>query len=344
MKIGYIYDPIFLEHDTGKHLENKERLEAIVRHLKETGLTKELVPVRPRAATTDELALVHDKKYIKNIKEFAERGGGWLDADTFASARSYEVATCAAGGLLEALDEIFSGKLTCAFGLVRPPGHHACMKQAMGFCLFNNIAIAAKYAVYKHELDRAMIIDFDVHHGNGTQQALYGNHRLLYLSIHQSPHYPNTGDIEESGRGMGRGTNVNIPLPAGCGDIEYLRVFREIVEPVARRFKPELILVSAGYDIHNDDDMGGMQLTTSGIAKITAVIKGLADELCQGRLLLSLEGGYQLKSLASSVAATFDVLLGSGKAEGLMGEPSHRLGAPDIDDIIAAVREVHQLV
>lgn len=343
MKIGYIYDPIFLEHDTGEHLENKERLEAIVRHLEETGLTDELVLVKPRAATADELALVHDKKYIKNIKEFAEKGGGWLDADTFASARSYEVATYAAGGLLEALDKIFSGELSCAFGLVRPPGHHASAKQAAGFCLFNNIAIAAKYAVYKHGLDRAMIIDFDVHHGNGTQEVLYGNHRLLYLSIHQSPHYPNTGAIEESGRGMSRGTNVNIPLPAGCGDIEYLRVFREIVEPIARRFKPELMLVSAGYDVHNDDDMGGMQLTTSGLAMITAVIKGLADELCRGRLLLSLEGGYEQEALASSVAAAFYVLLGSKKAESLMGEPPHRLGAPDIDDVIAAVKEVHQL-
>jgi len=343
MKIGYIYDPLFLKHDTGGHAENKERLEAIVGHLKETGLADELKLVKPRAATTDELALAHDKRYISAIKELAEKGGGWLDADTFASARSYEVATCAAGGLLEALDKIFSGELSCAFGLVRPPGHHASTKQAGGFCIFNNIAVAAKYAVYKHELDRAMIIDFDVHHGNGTQEVFYSNHRFSYLSIHQSPHYPNTGDIEESGRGMGRGTNVNIPLPAGCGDIEYLRVFREVIEPFARRFKPEMILISAGYDVHNDDDIGGMQLTTPGIAKITAVIKGLADELCQGRLLLSLEGGYELKSLASSVAATFNVLLGSKKAEVLLDEPPHRLGAPDIDDIIAKVREVHQL-
>ncbi len=343
MKTGYIYDPIFLEHDTGEHVENKERLLAVIRHLEETGLTKELVLVRPRAATVDELALVHDKKYLAYIKEFAEKGGGWLDADTFASGRSYEVATYAAGGLLEALDRIFSGRLNYAFGLVRPPGHHASGKQAMGFCLFNNVAIAAKYAVYKYELDRAMIIDFDVHHGNGTQEALYGNHRLLYLSIHQSPHYPNTGAIEESGRGMARGTNVNIPLPAGCGDIEYLRVFREVVEPIARRFKPELILVSAGYDILSDDSMGGMQLTTSGLAKMTAVIKGLADELCQGRLLLSLEGGYQQQALASAVAATISVLLGDKKAESLMGEPPHQLGAPDIDNIIAKVRKVHQL-
>jgi acetoin utilization deacetylase AcuC-like enzyme len=328
MKIGYVYGPIFLKHDTGEHPENKQRLESIIGHLRETGLADELELIKPRAATTGELALVHDKRYIAGIKELAEKGGGWLDADTFASACSYQAATCATGGLLEALDKILSGELAYAFGLVRPPGHHASNKQAMGFCIFNNIAIAAKYAVFKYELDRAMIIDFDVHHGNGTQEAFYSNHRFSYLSIHQSPYYPGTGDIGESGRGMGRGTNVNIPLPAGCGDIEYLRVFREILEPFARRFKPELILVSAGYDVLGDDKMGGMQL---------------ADELCRGRLLFSLEGGYKPESLASSIAATLHVLMGSKKAKILMDEPSHRLGTPDIDDVIAAVKKVHQL-
>jgi len=343
MKTGYVYDPIFLKHDAGEHPENRGRLEAIVRHLEETGLADELALVKPRAATADELALVHDKRYIAAVKGLCEKGGGWLDTDTFASIRSYEAATYAAGGLLEALDKIFSGELNYAFGLVRPPGHHALSRQAMGFCLFNNIAVAARYATYKYELDRVMIIDFDVHHGNGTQEIFYSNHRVSYLSVHQSPHYPGTGDIKESGRGMGRGTNVNIPLPAGCGDIEYLRAFREVIEPFARRFKPELILVSAGYDVLGEDSTGSMEVTAPGIAKITAIIKGLADELCQGRLLFSLEGGYELKSLASSIAATFYVLTDSRKAEAMMDEPPHRLGAPDIDDIIAEVREVHQL-
>jgi acetoin utilization deacetylase AcuC-like enzyme len=259
------------------------------------------------------------------------------------SPDSYDAALYAAGGVIEATEAVISGRANSAFALVRPPGHHATAAAAMGFCLFNNIAIACQYALKKHGLEKVAIIDFDVHHGNGTQEAFYGNPQVLYVSTHQYPHYPGTGAVEETGSSAARGSKVNIPLPSGSGDAEYRQVFQQIIVPVTRRFCPKLILVSAGYDSHWKDRLAMMEVSTAGFAEMVRTIKMLADELCDGKIAITLEGGYHLKALATSVKATFDVLLGKDDIEDPLGQPEHRRAAPDITGLIKAIKEVHKI-
>ena len=341
MKVGFVYDPIYLKHDTGQHVENVRRLEAIISHLEQTGLKQQLTPIKPRPATIAELSLVHREQYISHIQEAAQRGGGWLDMDTVTSSGSYDAALYAAGGAIEATKSVINGEVNSAFALVRPPGHHATAQRAMGFCLFNNVAIAAKYALAKCE--PILIIDFDVHHGNGTQEAFYDNPQVLYVSTHQYPFYPGTGSTEETGSGTARGTTVNIPLPGGSGDTEYLQVFEQIVVPVAKRFKPQLIMVSAGYDTHWADELALMQVSVTGFAQMVKIIKGLADELCGGRLVFCLEGGYNITALAASVKATFDVLLDNASIEDPLGQTQYQFAAPGISPLIKAIKEIHSL-
>ena len=343
MKVGLVYDPVYLEHDTGQHVENARRLEATISHLEQTQLKQQLALIEPRAASTEEISLVHDSHYISRIRDVAQRGGGWLDVDTLMSPDSYQAAIYAAGGAIRASEAVMDGEADSAFALVRPPGHHATSQRAMGFCLFNNVAIAAKYALAKYKLDRIIIIDFDVHHGNGTQAVFYDNPHVLYVSTHEYPFYPGTGGIEETGGGVGEGTTINIPLSAGCGDAEYLQVFEQIIVPAARRFNPQFIMVSAGYDLHWADEIALMQVSTSGFAQMVRIIQGLADELCGGRLVFSLEGGYHLQALAYSVKATFDVLLGNAGIEDPLGQSPHRYEAPDITHPVRTIKEVHKL-
>jgi acetoin utilization deacetylase AcuC-like enzyme len=341
MKVGLVYDPVYLKHDTGQHVENARRLEATMSHLEQTRLNQQLTAIRPRAASAEEISLVHDNQYISHIRDVAQRGGGWLDVDTVMSPDSYQAAIYAAGGTIRASEAVMNGEVDSAFALVRPPGHHATSHRAMGFCLFNNVAIAAKYALAKYKLARVIIIDFDVHHGNGTQAAFYDNPQVLYISTHEYPFYPGTGGIEETGGGVGEGTTINIPLPAGCSDGEYLQVFEQIVVPAARRFNPQFIMVSAGYDLHWVDEIALMQVSTSGFAQMVRIIKGLADELCNGRLVLSLEGGYNLQALAYSVKATFEVLLDNADIKDPLGQSPHRFKAPDIVHLIRTIKEIH---
>jgi len=343
MKVGLVYDPIYLKHDTGGHVESARRLEAIISHLEESGLKKQLTPLKPRAASVEELSLVHTKQHISYIRGVAKKGGGWLDADTVMSPDSYEVALYAAGGAIVAAEAVMEGKVNSAFALVRPPGHHATPRRAMGFCLFNNIAIAAEHALAQYKLERVLIIDFDVHHGNGTQEIFYDRPEVMYISTHEYPFYPGTGSVGETGRGAARGTKVNIPLPAGCGDNEYLSVFEQIITPAARRFKPRLVLVSAGYDAHWADELALMQLSVSGFREMAGVIRGLADELCEGRLLFSLEGGYHLSALAASVKATLDILLGNTGTDDPLGQSPRSTAALKIDRLLTAIKEVHAL-
>jgi len=342
LSVGLVYDPIYLEHDTGQHVENAQRLVAIVGHLEETKLMGQLVSLPPRAASLEELSTVHSQGFISYVQAFAERGGGWLDADTVVSPTSYDAALYAAGGVVKAVDGVLSGEVESAFALVRPPGHHALRWEAMGFCLFNNIAIAAKHALNSYGLERILIVDFDVHHGNGTQDTFYNDSSVLYFSTHQYPFYPGSGRFDETGAGPGEGYTVNASLPAWCGDSEYLQVFEEILAPVARRFSPQLIMVSAGYDAHWSDHISLMRLSVTGFAQMVGTINKLAQELCQGRIVLTLEGGYDLPALASSVRATFDVLLGNEIVDPL-GQPP-QAGAPrSIDELLQAIKETHNL-
>jgi len=343
MKVGLVYDPIYLKHDTGQHIENAQRLEATISHLEQTQLKQQLTLIKPRAASTEEISLVHHNQHISHIQDVAQRGGGWLDVDTVMSPDSYQAAIYAAGGAIRASEVVMNGEVGSAFALVRPPGHHATSQRAMGFCLFNNVAIATRYVQAKYKLDHVVIIDFDVHHGNGTQATFYDNPQVLYVSTHEYPFYPGTGGIEETGSGAGEGTTINIPLPAGCGDAEYLQAFEQIIVPAAKRFNPQFIAVSTGYDLHWADDIALMQVSTNGLARMVKIIKGLADELCNGRLVFSLEGGYHLQALPYSVKATFDVLLGSANIEDTLGQSPHRFQAPDITHLIRTIKEIHNL-
>jgi len=343
MNVGYVYDEVYLKHETGYHPENAQRLEAIMAHLEETRCIEHLIPVKPRPATVRELTYVHQASYVSRIQEAALKGGGWLDADTVMSPDSYDAALYAAGGAIEATDAVISGRVNSAFALVRPPGHHATALAAMGFCLFNNIAIAAWHALKKYKLGKVAIIDFDVHHGNGTQEAFYSHPQVLYVSTHQYPHYPGTGTIGETGSGPAEGSKVNIPLPSGSGDDEYRQAFEQIIVPATRRFRPELILVSAGYDPHWKDRLAMMEVSTAGFAEMVRYIKSLADELCDGKIVMTLEGGYNLKALATSVKATFDVLLGNADIEDPLGQPERRWASPDITDLLRTIKERHKI-
>src|SRR5947209_11253457 len=305
MTTALIYDPIFLEHITPQnHPEKPQRLEMAMKVLEALNWLERdgLVQIPPRAATEDELATVHEREYIHQVKAAAaevaeeEKRGGrqtrFFATDTYISAHSYEAAIKAAGAPLTAIDAILHGEIDNAYCLVRPPGHHAVAESAMGFCLFNNVAVAARYAIDKHGLERVMIIDYDVHHGNATQEMFYDDPRVLYFSIHQAPFYPGTGLSDERGEGAGLGTTINVPLPATTGYETYEPVFRQVMAPAADRFAPQLILVSAGFDAHWKDPLGGMNLSTAAFAKLTQIIIDLAKFLCNGRLVMVQEGGY----------------------------------------------------
>jgi acetoin utilization deacetylase AcuC-like enzyme len=338
MSVGVIYDPVFLKHDTGDHPENARRLEAIVELLKTTGTWDELTHVDPRAASINELELAHSGQLISKVKEIAESGGGSIDSDTVISRDSFEVSLYAAGAAIQAVENVVSGKVGQAFALVRPPGHHATRDRAMGFCLFNNIAVATLHALVKMGLSRILILDWDVHHGNGTQSIFEHDRRVCYVSLHEWPHYPGTGKASETGTG----NLVNIPLPAGCGNTEYLRIIEGIVLPIARRFKPEIILISAGFDGHWSDPLASMKLSVGGYAGIARLVFGLAKELCQGRLILTLEGGYSLDALAASAKAVFDTMLGINEIFDPMGLPSE-YRPPQIDSLMSTLKIVHHL-
>ena len=342
MKAALVYDPIYLEHNTGSHVENSRRLVEAMSYLKETGIEEKLTCLPPRPASLEELELIHTPEYISYVRSKAEKGGGWLDPDTVMSPKSYDAALCATGGLLVATEAVMKGDVDNAFALVRPPGHHAVSDRAMGFCIFNNVAIAAKFALSKFNINRVLIVDFDVHHGNGTQDAFYRDPRVLYFSTHQYPFYPGTGWMDETGMGEGEDTTVNLPMSAGCGDEEYLRAFNEILIPVARKFQPGFILVSAGFDAHWADQLAMMRVSITCFAQMTIILKKLAIELCQGRLVFTLEGGYNLQVVASAIKAVFDVLLGNSEIDDPLGEAEVR--KPEgFDEHIEAIKRIHQI-
>ncbi len=343
MKAGLVYDPIYLEHDTGDHVENSRRLVEAISYLKETGIKEKLISLPARPASLEELEMIHAPEYISHVKSKAENGGGWLDPDTVMSPKSYEAALYAAGGLLVAVEGVMKKEVDNAFAIVRPPGHHAIRDRAMGFCIFNNVAIAARFALSKFSLNRILIADFDVHHGNGTQDAFYADPNVLYFSTHEYPYYPGTGAAKETGTGKGEGTTVNFPMAAGWGDEEYLRAFKEVLVPVARRFQPELILVSAGFDPHWADHLAMMTATITGFAQMALILKELAAELCQGRLVFTLEGGYNLRVVASSIKAIFDVLLGNSEIEDPLGKASVARKPEGFDEHIEAIKRTHHV-
>jgi acetoin utilization deacetylase AcuC-like enzyme len=306
------YNPAFLRHDTGSHPENAERLAAIVAALRSAPFANELAWPEFEPAGIEEIKTIHDEAYIARVHDQCIAGGGRLDPDTVVSPDSWDAATLAAGAVLAAVDAVMGKTYRTAFCAVRPPGHHAEADKAMGFCLFNNIAIGARRAVARHKAQRVAIIDFDVHHGNGTQHAFYEDPSVYYISTHLAGHYPGTGWENETGSGAGIGTTMNIPLQAGCGDAEYMEKLEGEIIPTLEKYRPELILLSAGFDAHMADPLGGMALSTQGYHRITQAIAGLADSVCGGRIVSALEGGYDPAALAQSAAAHVAGLMGPG--------------------------------
>jgi acetoin utilization deacetylase AcuC-like enzyme len=311
---GIVRDNLFIQHDPGDwHPESPKRLEALYNHL-DSRAWPGVVALDRRLATRDEITLVHTQEHFDNIARTQEQSQSALDADTHVSAKSYEAALAAAGGLINLTERVLDGDLDNGFALVRPPGHHAESNRAMGFCLFNNVAVAAAWALKHRRLSRIMIVDWDLHHGNGTQHSFYSDPRVLYLSTHQYPYYPGTGAAGETGRDKGLGYTVNIPLTWGHGDEEYVSIFKRIVLPVARLYRPELILVSAGFDIYKSDPLGDMRVSTEGFAALARILLSTAGELCQGRIVFTLEGGYHVDGQASGIGKILDVMTGTGSA------------------------------
>jgi len=269
------------------------------------------VNIEPRFATLEEILEVHTPRYVDRILDSANRAQVRHDPDTVTSPQSYKAALMAAGGVMEAVKAVLTKEVRNAFALVRPPGHHAQKDRAMGFCIFNNEAVGARYALKAHGLERVLIVDWDVHHGNGTQNIFYDDPQVLYFSAHRGAFYPWTGEEQEVGAGKGEGYTVNIPLQLGCSNACFGNAFRHLLWPIARQYRPELILVSAGFDIHHSDPLGSMNVTTEGFARMTALLMEMAAELCDERLILVLEGGYNPQALRDSVEMVLWELMGS---------------------------------
>jgi acetoin utilization deacetylase AcuC-like enzyme len=308
---GFVYDASYLKHETGAgHPERPERLTAIVTRLEESGLLARLVRLKPAPSSLTWVTMVHAPEYAERVRKSNAAGIGYVDSpDAPASRGSYEIALLAAGGVQAAVDAVMRREVRNAFCAVRPPGHHALANKAMGFCLFNNVAIATRYLQTQYHLNRVLIVDWDVHHGNGTQAIFYDDPTVLYFSVHQSPFYPGTGHADETGTGKGVGSKKNVPLKAGSGDEDYRRAFSQELRPLAARFKPDFVLVSAGFDAAKGDLLGGMKVTPAGYAELTRIVKAIANQNCRGRLVSVLEGGYNLESLAASVEAHIQALM-----------------------------------
>jgi acetoin utilization deacetylase AcuC-like enzyme len=299
-KLGILIDDIYMLHQPGsRHPESPRRLTAIREALQSLGVLERWTRIQPRPARSDELELIHHPSLLEHVEKAARRAPTYLDPDTVVSGDSYRTALFAAGGVLECTDAICSGGLRRVFAFVRPPGHHAEPDKAMGFCLFNNVALAAAYARIEHRIDRIAVVDFDLHHGNGTQACFYDDPHVLYVSSHQFPFYPGSGNFHEVGIRDGAGYTLNLPLPEGSGDESLVPIYSRIVSPILQQFRPQLILVSAGFDAHFKDPLGGLRVTQEGLRSVSASLIRAARTLCDGKILFVLEGGYSLEALHS---------------------------------------------
>lgn len=342
MITAYATDPRFALHTLEMHPEHAGRLQAVDIALAATGLAQRVEMLPPREATREELLAAHTHDHVDRLAATQGRPAGMLDLDTYVTPRSYEVARLAAGAALAVTGAVLSGAATTGLAAVRPPGHHATPSRAMGFCLLNNVAIAARYAQRQHGLARVAIVDIDVHHGNGTQAIFYDDPTVLYVSTHQSPLYPGTGSLSETGAGPGAGTTINIPLPPGVGDRGFGAAIDEVVVSTVRRFEPELLLISAGFDAHWADPLAQLALSLDGYDAAMRRLVNLAGEVCRGRVVVVLEGGYHLRALAAGWSNTVRALLGDGERDDPLG-PAASAKEPDIDPLIERIRKLHNL-
>lgn len=306
-KTGIVKDQRYLQHSAGAyHPESPERLAAVHAMLENPAMVDKFVQITPREATHKEIEMIHALSYVEYIASTAGKDSVYLDPDTATSPESYEIAKLAAGGLLNAIDNVMEKKVDNAFALVRPPGHHAEYDRAAGFCIFNNVAVGAMHAINKYGLKKILIVDWDLHHGNGTQHSFEDDPRVLYFSTHQYPYYPGTGSLQEIGRGKGAGYTINVPLGTGMGDADFVKIFRKILQPVANQYKPDFVLISAGFDTYFQDPLGGMRVTPKGFAALTRILLNIADSCCGGRFVVVLEGGYHVMGLAESIKAVLE--------------------------------------
>jgi acetoin utilization deacetylase AcuC-like enzyme len=307
-RIGIVTDPLFRAHDPGPHHpECPARLEVLEALLAGEDF-RDAVRIPTRPASEDEIARVHTPALLRAVAASADRPYTRYDPDTAASAATFAAARNAAGSAIALADAVMEAGVDCGFAALRPPGHHAEADRAMGFCFFNNVAIVARHLQARHGLQRVLIVDWDVHHGNGTQHSFYADSAVMYASLHQYPFYPGTGAASEVGSGSGAGFTLNVPMPAGAGHHDYMAAFRELLLPVAREFSPQFVLVSAGFDAHRDDPLAAVELDESSFGRMTDALSAVADEHCGGRIVLLLEGGYSLDALGRSVHATLDAL------------------------------------
>lgn len=331
------------EHDFAGHPERAARLPAVLSAITSDPIGPELIRLEPRPASVEELTRVHAPGYVAALERVMAEAPGYIDsAPTYITPQSYECAQLAAGGALRAVEAVLAGEADHAFALVRPPGHHATPEQAMGFCLFNNVAVAARHAQARGQ-PKVMLVDFDVHHGNGTQAAFYDDPSVLFVSSHQygALFYPGTGALDDVGDGAGEGYTLNLPLPDGAGDAAFEQILNTIILPAADRFKPDCLLVSAGYDAHWRDPLAALQLSVPGYARLVRGLRAIARQYCQGRLVLVLEGGYDLDALAAGVVASLYALVGDAHAPDPLG-PAPR-PEPDVRPLLQRVRAIHSL-
>lgn len=336
-RVATVEDPRFATHRAQEpHPERPERLAAVGRAIAER--RDRLTALEARSADEAELVAIHPASHLRAIAAAARMAPARIDADTYVSPQSYDVALLAAGAAIDASRAVAQGRFDAAFAAVRPPGHHAEAGRAMGFCLFNNIAIAA-HALRSDGVERILILDWDVHHGNGTQHLFEEDRDVLYFSSHQFPFYPGTGDFPEAGRARGLGATVNVPLPPGCGDVEHVGLLRRILVPITLAFRPELILVSCGFDAHRDDPLASMQVSRAGYAEMTRTVRAVAEEVCGGRIAFILEGGYAESGLYEGTSAVLDAMLDPAPDE--LGPAPEAPAGSTLAQVIGHVKTVH---
>lgn len=343
MRVGYIYSPVYLKHSAAGHPEAPQRLEAILQVWQDTHLLDELTAIEPTPASDERLLRVHSQKHLNTIHSADRRGGLQIDSDTYMNQFSREAAYLAAGGALNAVDAVMTDAVDASFLLARPPGHHATRDLAMGFCLFNNAAVAAQYALDRYKFERILIVDFDVHHGNGTQDIFYASPEVFYFSTHRYPFYPGSGHWRDIGVEQGRGYTFNVPLPHSVGNEQYARIFDDLLYPAMQRYQPQLVIASAGYDAHWADPLGALTLLdATGYHYLTRVLHAIAKEYAGGKIVLLLEGGYHFDALAWSSYASVQALLAKPAADDPTGPPPRE--ERDIGDLIEHLQGIHQLV
>ena len=344
MTTAYLTDKRFTQHEFPGHPEHAGRIEAVWEQLGASGLSERLQNIAPTAASDEQILAVHTVEHLRGLIAVArgERSVR-LDPDTYALPVSLDVARLAAGAVIGAVDAVLSGRADNALAIVRPPGHHATAESAMGFCLLNNVAVGARHAQSTQGIERVLVLDYDVHHGNGSNDIFYADPSVYFISVHQSPYYPGTGALEEVGSDAGRGYTLNIPLAGGHGDASYRRLFDEVVLPAVERFDPDLMLISAGFDAHWVDPLASMQLTLGGYDDLARECIGLAERLCDGRIVFVMEGGYDLPALAHGWVNIARALLGQDEISDPYGEARSSIDEQAIEPLIDELRRIHEI-